>query len=59
MAHRHSRGQIVVEATIVILVLAMTFILIATHLSFVKDKFERMEITRDGNHEYKTLYRKK
>ncbi len=59
MAHRLPRGQIAVEAAIVILVLAMVLILIASHLSMTKNKFEKMDLTKEGKNEHQTFYRKK
>lgn len=59
MAHRFSRGQIAVEAAIVIAVLAMVLILIGSHLSLTKNKFEKMDLTKEGKNEYQKFYRKK
>ena len=59
MAHRFSRGQIAVEAAIVIAVLAMVLILIGSHLSLTKNKFEKMDLTKEGKNEYQKIYRKK
>ena len=59
MAHNHPRGQIVVETAIVVLVLAVAFILIATHLTAMKNKFEKVEITSEVKSEAQRFYRKK
>ncbi len=59
MAHRLPRGQIAVEAAIVILVLAMVLILIASHLAVTKNKFEKMDLTKEGKNEHQKFYRKK
>ena len=59
MAHRFSLGQIAVEAALVIAVLAMVLILIGSHLSLTKNKFEKMDLTKEGKNEYQKFYRKK
>jgi hypothetical protein len=59
MAHRHPSGQIVMEAVLVIAFLMTVFLLIAGHLSVMKQKFEKADMTKEGTHGYQRFHRKK
>lgn len=59
MANSHPRGQVAVETTIIIMILASLLILISTHLTFAKNKFEKMELTQEVKNENQRFHRKK
>ena len=59
MADRNSKGQIVVEAIIVILFLLTVFLLIAGHMTSVKKSFEKKDLTSEVKNGNKKFFRKK
>jgi competence protein ComGC len=59
MAHSHSRGQILIEAVIVILFLSTLFVLIAGHMKEMKKNFEKRDLTQESQHGFKKFHRKK
>lgn len=59
MAHRHSRGQIVVEATLVLLLVATLIVMIGNHIKKTKTVFEKIDLTQEDSRENKKIYPRK
>ncbi len=59
MAHGHAKGQLVVEALIVMLFILTVFLLIAGHMTSVKSSFEKKDFTKDSRYGHKKIFREK
>jgi hypothetical protein len=56
MADRYQKGQIVMEAVIVILFLLTVFLMIAGHMKAVKKSFDKKDLTSEVKNGNKSFF---
>lgn len=59
MAHRHPRGQIIVEAIFVMFFLIAMLFMVVSQMDISKKKFEKKDLTEESHYGAKKFHRKK
>lgn len=59
MANSHQKGQLIIEALLVILFLVTVFLMIAAHMTTMKNSFERKDLTKETGRGDQKIYRNK